>query len=61
MTKVRETVDTLLVLAISSVEEAIQWLPEDLTVGDGGVAEAIVHAENTLNLALLRLRKQEEK
>ena len=40
------------------VEEILSLLPEDLTVGDGGVAEAVIDLENDVIKAQGRLEKQ---
>ena len=55
----KEQVISLLRTASLSVEEALQWMPEDLTIGDNGVVEAVTRAENNLILALAKLTKDD--
>jgi hypothetical protein len=54
----RQEVEKLLDGIQNRVEELLSWLGEDLTVGDGGVAEAIIDIENAVMKAQGRLEKQ---
>ena len=40
------------------IEEILDWLPEDLTIGDDGVAELVVQMENTSSLLSVKLKKK---
>lgn len=59
MSYAAEQLKSSLTTASNAVEEALQMLGDAPYLGDDGVAEAIVHAENALSLARQKVEKRE--
>jgi hypothetical protein len=59
MSYAAEQLKSSLSTASNAVEEALHTLGDAPYLGDDGVAEAIVHAENALSLALNKIEKAE--
>jgi hypothetical protein len=53
-------IDRMLSRMSIDIEECFQWLSDDLSVGDDGVAEALVSIQNSISLAQGRLKKKLE-